>query len=56
VEVEILDLVEMGSEGVQQILEGVIDLATPSSSALGLGLSVTGHGRPAPPGSLPRRV
>jgi hypothetical protein len=33
----------MGSEGVQQVFEGVVDLATPTSSALGLGLSVAGR-------------
>jgi hypothetical protein len=33
----------MGRESFQQIFEGVVGLATPTSSALGLGLSVTGH-------------
>src|ERR1039458_3258934 len=46
----------MGRESFQQILEGVVDLATPTSSALGLGPTVTGHRRPAPPRRLPRRV
>src|ERR1039458_2411131 len=46
----------MGRESFQQILEGVVDLAPPPSAGPGLGPTVTGHRRPAPPRRLPRRV
>ena len=39
-----------------ELAEGVVELATPSSSVPGFGLSVAWHGRPAPSRRLPRRV